>query len=84
MDQNLHRFLIGHQGQRKRKIEERTLTKISVPPPAKKSDEIVIEGPSKYLDAAEAEIHKAIDHYSQLINEKLNIPKHFHVFICGP
>ncbi|KAM7542660.1 hypothetical protein Aperf_G00000013839 [Anoplocephala perfoliata] len=84
VDQNSHRFLIGHLGQRKREIESRTSTKIYVPPPSRKSDEIIIEGPSKCLDAAEEEIRATIARYSQMVNEKLDIPKHFHAFICGP
>nr|CDS29395.1 high density lipoprotein receptor (hdl) [Hymenolepis microstoma] len=79
-----HRHLIGYKGMRKRAIEEKTLTKIIVPNPESKSDEIVIEGPHKCLESAELEIRKTIKQFSEQVRENLNIEQEYHVFINGP
>ncbi|VDN98236.1 unnamed protein product [Rodentolepis nana] len=79
-----HRHLIGHMGMRKRAIEEKTLTKIIVPNPESNSDEIVIEGPHKCLEAAEQEIRKTIKQYSEQVRQNLNIEQEYHVFVNGP
>lgn len=79
-----HRHLIGYRGSRKLAIEEKTLTKITVPPPESKSDEIIIEGPHKCLEAAEQEIRRTVKYYSEQVRENLNIKQEYHVFINGP
>ncbi|KAM3184380.1 hypothetical protein ACTXT7_008456 [Hymenolepis weldensis] len=79
-----HRHLIGYKGSRKLAIEEKTLTKITVPAPESKSDEIIIEGPHKCLEAAEEEIRRTVKYYSEQVRENLNVKQEYHVFINGP
>ncbi|VDK23124.1 unnamed protein product [Taenia asiatica] len=79
-----YRFVIGPGGQRKRELESSTLTKIYVPSPSSKSNEIVIVGSPDKVATAEKEILRIVEHQSQLSEEKLAIPKIYHPFICGP
>ncbi|KAL7058604.1 hypothetical protein AAHC03_013542 [Spirometra sp. Aus1] len=79
-----HRFLIGRNGERKRQLEADTMTRISVPPPSKNLNEITLTGPVAYLDAAEKEVRRIVDHHAQQAYEKLDIPKIYHPFIRGP
>ncbi|VDL95499.1 unnamed protein product, partial [Schistocephalus solidus] len=79
-----HRFLIGRNGERKRQLEADTMTRITVPPPNKNSNEITLTGPVAYLDAAEKEVRRIVDYHAQQAYEKLDIPRIYHPFIRGP
>lgn len=79
-----YRFVIGPGGQRKRELESSTLTKIYVPSPSSKSNEIVIVGSPDKVSTAEKEILRIVEYQSQQTEEKLAIPKIYHPFICGP
>ncbi|KAL5107661.1 Vigilin [Taenia crassiceps] len=79
-----HRFVIGPGGQRKRELESDTLTKICVPSPFSKSNEIVIVGSPDKVAVAEKEILRVVEYQSQQTEERLAIPKIYHPFVCGP
>lgn len=78
-----HRFVLGKKGKRLQELEQNTATKIQVPSPKDASEDIVVMGTRDAIEKALHEIQQTSDEQSKQAYEKLEIPKHFHPFICG-
>lgn len=76
-----HRFILGKGGKRLQDLELLTQTKITIP---KESEIIRIVGTKEGIDRAKHEIQLVSDEQAKLAFERLNIPKIYHPFICGP
>ncbi|XP_066928162.1 vigilin-like [Clytia hemisphaerica] len=76
-----HKFILGKGGKRLQELELLTQTKITIP---KESDIIRIVGTKEGIDRAKHEIQLISDEQAKLAFERLNIPKIYHPFICGP
>jgi len=76
-----HKFILGKGGKRLQDLELLTQTKITIP---KESDIIRIVGTKEGIDRAKHEIQIISDEQAKLAFERLNIPKIYHPFICGP
>lgn len=76
-----HRFILGKGGKKLQEIELATHTKITLP---RDSDVVKIVGVAEGIDVARHEIQSLSDEQSKLAFERLNIPKIYHPFICGP
>jgi len=76
-----HKFILGKGGKRLQDLELLTQTKITIP---KESEIIRIVGTKEGIDRAKHEIQLISDEQAKLAFERLNIPKIYHPFICGP
>lgn len=76
-----HRFILGKGGKKLQEIENGTNTKITIP---RDSDVIKIVGTKEGIDMAKHDIQTLSDEQAKLAFERLNIPKIYHPFICGP
>jgi len=79
-----HRFILGKKGKKLQDLEAATATKIQVPNVADDSDEVVVVGTKDSIEKAMHEIRLVSDEQSKQAFERLEIPKQFHPFICGP
>ncbi|KAF8562227.1 hypothetical protein P879_07933 [Paragonimus westermani] len=83
--QEYHGYLIGRRGDRLREIQSNTMTRIVVPPSnAADPNTITITGPKQGITEAEQLIRETVERQAQQGFERLDIPKIFHPFICGP
>ncbi|KAF6768220.1 hypothetical protein AHF37_06916 [Paragonimus kellicotti] len=83
--QEYHGYLIGRRGDRLREIQSSTMTRIIVPPSnAADPNTITITGPKQGITEAEQLIRETVERQAQQGFERLDIPKIFHPFICGP
>lgn len=76
-----HKYILGKGGKRLQELELLTQTKITIP---KDSEIIRIVGTKEGIDRAKHEIQLISDEQAKLAFERLNIPKIYHPFICGP
>ena len=74
-------FILGKGGKKLQELELLTQTKITIP---KDSEFIRIVGTKEGIDRAKHEIQLVSDEQAKLAFERLNIPKMYHPFICGP
>lgn len=79
-----HRFILGKKGKKLQDLEAATSTKIQVPNVADDSDEVSVVGTKENIEKAMHEIRLVSDEQSKQAFERLEIPKQFHPFICGP
>jgi len=79
-----HRVILGAKGANLEKLEKSTATKISVPRPNEDSNILTIVGPREGIEKAVHEIRVVSDNLSKQASERINIPKKYHPFICGP
>nr|CAD7393549.1 unnamed protein product [Timema cristinae] len=79
-----HRFILGKSGTKLRDLEKTTATKISMPNMAENSDKIVVTGTKEGIEKAVHEIRVTSDEQSKQAYERVNVPKIYHPFICGP
>nr|CAD7196081.1 unnamed protein product [Timema douglasi] len=79
-----HRFILGKSGTKLRDLEKTTATKISMPNMADNSDKIVVTGTKEGIEKAVHEIRVTSDEQSKQAYERVNVPKIYHPFICGP
>ncbi|XP_033116726.1 vigilin-like [Anneissia japonica] len=78
-----HRYIIGRNGAKLKELELATATKITIPNSDENADYIKIIGTKEGIDKACHEIQLISDEQAKLAFEILNIPCHFHPFICG-
>ncbi|KAG0729485.1 Vigilin [Chionoecetes opilio] len=78
-----HKFILGKKGKRLQELEQNTATKIQVPGPKDNCEDIAVVGTRDAIEKAVHEIQQASDEQSKQAYEKLDIPKHFHPFVCG-
>ncbi|CAG2054986.1 unnamed protein product, partial [Timema podura] len=76
--------ILGKSGTKLRDLEKTTATKISVPNMADNSDKIVVTGTKEGIEKAVHEIRVTSDEQSKQAYERVNVPKIYHPFICGP
>lgn len=76
-----HRFILGKGGKKLQEIELSTQTRITLP---RDSDIVRIVGTKEGIDIAKHEMQTLSDEQAKLAFERLNIPKIYHPFICGP
>lgn len=76
-----HRFILGKGGKRLQDLELLTATKINIP---RDSDIIRIVGSKEGMDRARHEMQIVSDEQAKLGFERVNVPKIYHPFICGP
>ncbi|XP_076306465.1 vigilin-like [Tachypleus tridentatus] len=79
-----HRFILGKSAKKLAELELSTATKISVPRPEDHSDMIKISGTKEGIEKAAHEIQVISDEQAKLAFQRLDIPKIYHPFICGP
>uniref|UniRef100_A0A023FAG6 Putative vigilin n=2 Tax=Triatoma infestans TaxID=30076 RepID=A0A023FAG6_TRIIF len=78
-----HRWILGKSGTRLKELEKNTATKITVPPIADSSDEIIVTGTKEGIEKAVHQIQVISDEQSKKAFERITIPKVYHPFICG-
>lgn len=76
-----HRFILGRGGKRLQELELMTATKINIP---RDSDIIRIVGSKEGMDRAKHEMQLVSDEQAKLGFERVEVPKIYHPFICGP
>jgi len=76
-----HKFILGKGGKKLQDLELQSQTKITIP---RDSEIIRIVGTKEGIDRAKHEMQVVSDEQAKLAFERLNIPKMFHPFICGP
>lgn len=76
-----HRFILGRGGKKLQDLELATATRINIP---RDSDIIRIVGTKEGIDRARHEMQVISDEQAKLAFERVNIPKIYHPFICGP
>lgn len=79
-----HRFILGPKAVKLAELELATATKITIPRANDASDIIEISGTREGIERAKQEIQLISDEQSKLATERLQIPKIYHPFICGP
>lgn len=79
--QDHHRFILGKGGKKLQELELASQTRITIP---RDSDIIRIVGTKEGIDRAKHEIQLTSDEQAKKAFERLNIPKIYHPFICGP
>lgn len=76
-----HKFILGKGGKKLQELELQSATKITIP---RDSEIIRIVGTKEGIDRARHEMQLISDEQAKLAFERLNIPKMYHPFICGP
>jgi transcription antitermination factor NusA-like protein len=76
-----HRYILGKGGKKLQELELSTQTRITIP---RDSEIIRIVGTKEGIDRARHEMQLVSDEQAKLAFERLNIPKIYHPFICGP
>jgi len=76
-----HRYILGKGGKKLQELELASQTRINIP---RDSDIIKIQGTKEGIDRAKHEMQLISDEQAKLAFERLNIPKIYHPFICGP
>lgn len=76
-----HRYILGKGGKKLQELELSTQTRITIP---RDSEIIRIVGTKEGIDRARHEMQLISDEQAKLAFERLNIPKIYHPFICGP
>lgn len=76
-----HKFILGKGGKKLQELELNSATKITIP---RDSEIIRIVGTKEGIDRARHEMQLISDEQAKLAFERLNIPKMYHPFICGP
>jgi len=76
-----HRYILGKGGKRLQELELESQTRITIP---RDSEIIRIVGTKEGIDRAKHEMQLISDEQAKLAFERLEIPKRFHPFICGP
>merc|ERR1719244_2010342 len=76
-----HKFILGKGGKKLQELELQSATKITIP---RDSEIIRIVGTKEGIDRARHEMQIISDEQAKLAFERLNIPKIYHPFICGP
>lgn len=79
-----HRVILGKAGARLQKLELETATKISIPRPDERSNDVTIVGTQEGIHKARHEIQLISDEQAKLAIEKLQMEKIYHPFISGP
>ncbi|XP_055352138.1 vigilin-like [Paramacrobiotus metropolitanus] len=79
-----HRFILGAKGKTKEDLEVSTATKITVPRMDDANNFVKITGPKEGIVIAREKIMQIYEEQSKRAAERLNIPRIFHPFICGP
>ncbi|CAL8097425.1 unnamed protein product [Calicophoron daubneyi] len=83
--QEYHGYLIGRRGDRLRDLQAKTMTRISIPPSNSPDPSIItITGPKQGVADAQQMVLDIIQRQSEQGFERLDIPKIYHPFICGP
>jgi len=77
-----HGHILGKGGKKLQELELLSQTKITIP--RDDSDTITIQGSKEGIDRAKHEMQITSDEQSKLAFERINIPKIYHPFICGP
>jgi hypothetical protein len=80
----LHKFIIGRNGNVLKDLQEKTCTTINVPKPEANSDLISLHGPKDGIERVIHEIQTICDEQSKIGMERLKIPKIYHPWIRGP
>lgn len=76
-----HRYILGKGGKKLQDLELASQTRINIP---RDSEVIRISGTKEGIDRARHEMQLISDEQAKLAFERLNIPKIYHPFICGP
>lgn len=76
-----HRYILGKGGKKLQELELNSQTRITIP---RDSEIIRIVGTKEGIDRAKHEMQLISDEQAKLAFERLNIPKMYHPFICGP
>jgi len=76
-----HRYILGRGGKKLQDLELNSQTRITIP---RDSEIIRIVGTKEGIDKARHEMQVISDEQAKLGFERLNIPKMYHPFICGP
>lgn len=76
-----HRSILGKGGKKLQELELTSQTRITIP---KDSEIIRIVGTKEGIDRAKHEMQLISDEQAKLAFERLDIPKKYHPFICGP
>lgn len=76
-----HRYILGKGGKKLQDLELTSQTRITIP---RDSEIIRIVGTKEGIDRAKHEMQLISDEQAKLAFERLNIPKMYHPFICGP
>jgi len=76
-----HRYILGKGGKKLQELELASQTRITIP---RDSEIIRIVGTKEGIDRARHEMQVISDEQAKLAFERLNIPKIYHPFICGP
>jgi len=76
-----HRYILGKGGKKLQDLELMSQTRITIP---RDSEIIRIVGTKEGIDRAKHEMQLISDEQAKLAFERLNIPKIYHPFICGP
>lgn len=76
-----HKFILGKGGKKLQELELASATKITIP---RDSEIIRIVGTKEGIDRAKHEMQLISDEQAKLAFERLNVPKMYHPFICGP
>jgi len=76
-----HRYILGKGGKKLQELELETQTRITIP---RDSETIKIVGTKEGIDIARHKMQLISDEQAKLAFERLNIPKIYHPFICGP
>jgi len=79
-----HGAIIGSNGERLKKLEEKTATKITMPRIFESSTEIVITGSQEGLHQARHEIQLISDEQAKKSIERLKFDRAFHPFLAQP
>jgi hypothetical protein len=80
----LHKFIIGRNGNVLKDLQEKTCTTISIPKPDANSDLISLHGPKDGIERVMHEIQAICDEQSKVGMERLKIPKMYHPWVRGP
>merc|ERR1719462_847549 len=76
-----HRYILGKGGKKLQELELASQTRITIP---RDTEIIRIVGTKEGIDRARHEMQVISDEQAKLAFERLNIPKIYHPFICGP
>jgi len=76
-----HRYILGKGGKKLQDLELMSQTRITIP---RDSEIVRIVGTKEGIDRARHEMQLISDEQAKLAFERLNIPKIYHPFICGP
>jgi transcription antitermination factor NusA-like protein len=76
-----HRYILGKGGKKLQDLELASATRITIP---RDTEVITIKGTKEGIDRARHEMQLISDEQAKLAFERLNIPKIYHPFICGP